>query len=207
MRKITNLKIFSLLTIIFVLNGCTGIGVAQKQFANIKQISTTPSIQLPELPLVGPSLSFSEEKEKDKQNQSFKEMLAAKKVNFEKILSESAEQRITHINSKIQNNPLGVTAYLNFQVKTYGLVKGWGFTTKPYITILASLTADNNIIWSKEFDAHGYSDTYSTPMSISTEPKNLNLLFSSGVNYILNDMENSLLNYLPIKTLPDSIKK
>ena len=193
--------IISLVTLV-VLSGCANIRLNSDDSSKISKIKIDENVEMPANPLVGPSLRLNQYHSTEKNldsNAQFKTLLEAQGVNFEKALLDRSKLTIEHINSKLQPRAQKKTADLHLKVKTYGVVKGWGYTTKPYITIRAELIIDSQKIWSKEFDAHGFSDTLSVPMENTLVAPNLQRLFNSGIDLIMKDIEAELDNNLRAK--------
>ncbi len=186
-----------------LVTGCAGTGHKLDERSKISSVSLNHQIEMPVNPLVGPSLELhyvdqnGSKKDSDRGTSSrFKAILDEQKIDFKAMLLDRADLHLKSLNTQLKKGANSSNADLRLKVLTYGLVKGYWFTTKPYITVKAELLSDGEIIWTDEFDAHGFSETFSVPMAATLQSPNLNLLFSSGIEYVLKDLESSLSKYL-----------
>ena len=197
------ITVFLIALVSVFVTGCAVNGSNFSEREKISNIVVNPNIVVPQNPLVGPSLQLhTTDKGSLKvdshrgESAQFKGILDQQKIDFRDMLFEHLNNHIGVLNSKLVKSTNSKSAELHLVVLTYGLVKGYWLTTKPYITIKADLYFDGKIIWTREFDAHGYSDTFSVPMGDALKSPNLNLLFTSGIQYITKDLEASLSTYL-----------
>lgn len=202
MRNLVN-TIFLVTSFCLLASGCAINGSKFSEREKISTISINSRIQMPQNPLVGPSLQLRTAEENSLKVDSqrgesaqFKAILDQQRIDFRNMLFDRMSNHIGVLNSKLVKSANAKSAELHLAVLTYGLVKGYWLTTKPYITVKADLYFDGKIIWTKEIDAHGFSETLSVPMGEALKPSNLNSLFLSGIDYVSRDLESSLTAFL-----------